>query len=328
MQNDNDSDQDLNDLSSEQDVEDIIGTEEVDDEEDEFQKLIESKMFSREEGSLNPTQLYLNEIGFSPLLTADEEKHYGRLVLQGDEAARKRMIESNLRLVVKIARRYLNRNMAFLDLIEEGNLGLMHAVEKFDPDRGFRFSTYATWWIKQSIERSIMNQTRTIRLPIHVIKELNIYLRAAAKLSKELDRKPTPEQIAEMIDKPLEDVKSILGLADDAISIDLPTAYDSTKTLLDTIADENQKDPTDLLFQRSINKKVIKWMEQLSDKNREVLERRFALGQYKEKSTFEKVAKAMGLSRERVRQLQLEALRDLRNILEKNGISSDLLFKK
>ena len=124
--------------------------------------------------SLDPTQLYLNEIGYSPLLSAEEEVYYGRLALQGDEAGRKRMIESNLRLVVKISRRYLNRGLALLDLIEEGNLGLIHAVEKFDPDRGFRFSTYATWWIRQTIERALMNQTRTIRLPIHVVKELNL----------------------------------------------------------------------------------------------------------------------------------------------------------
>src|SRR5690554_4690447 len=132
--------------------------------------------FSRQ---LDPTQMYLNEIGFSPLLTPEEEVHFARLAQKGDPAGRKRMIESNLRLVVKIARRYVNRGLALLDLIEEGNLGLIRAVEKFDPERGFRFSTYATWWIRQTIERAIMNQTRTIRLPIHVVKELNIYLRAA-----------------------------------------------------------------------------------------------------------------------------------------------------
>jgi RNA polymerase nonessential primary-like sigma factor len=145
---------------------------------------------------LDPTQLYLNEIGFVPLLTADEEKHYARLTQQGDEAARKRMIESNLRLVVKIARRYLHRGMSLLDLIEEGNLGLMRAVEKFDPERGFRFSTYATWWIRQTIERAIMNQARTIRLPIHVVKDLNGCLRAARELTQQLDHEPTTREIA------------------------------------------------------------------------------------------------------------------------------------
>ena len=141
--------------------------------------------------SLDATQLYLGEIGFSPLLTAEEEVYFSRLSLKGDEPSRKRMIESNLRLVVKIARRYNNRGLPLLDLIEEGNLGLIRAVEKFDPERGFRFSTYATWWIRQTIERAIMNQTRTIRLPIHVVKELNIYLRTSKELVQKLDHEPT-----------------------------------------------------------------------------------------------------------------------------------------
>ena len=143
---------------------------------------------------LDATRLYLNEIGFSPLLTAEEEVFYSRKLLKGDEAARKKMIECNLRLVVKISRRYLNRGLALLDLIEEGNLGLIRAVEKFDPERGFRFSTYATWWIRQTIERAIMNQTRTIRLPIHVVKELNIYLRTSRELIQKLDHEPTAEE--------------------------------------------------------------------------------------------------------------------------------------
>ncbi|NNF67252.1 MAG: sigma-70 family RNA polymerase sigma factor, partial [Gammaproteobacteria bacterium] len=146
------------------------------------------KTFDR--SAQDATRLYLGEIGFSPLLTAEEEVYYARRVHRGDEAARKRMIESNLRLVVKIARRYMNRGLPLLDLIEEGNLGLIHAVKKFDPERGFRFSTYATWWIRQTIERGIMNQTRTIRLPIHVIKEINSYLRSARKLAQQLDREP------------------------------------------------------------------------------------------------------------------------------------------
>ncbi|MGL6055269.1 MAG: sigma-70 family RNA polymerase sigma factor, partial [Vibrio metschnikovii] len=162
--------------------------------------------------SLDATQMYLSEIGFSPLLTAEEEVLYARRALRGDEAARKRMIESNLRLVVKISRRYSNRGLALLDLIEEGNLGLIRAVEKFDPERGFRFSTYATWWIRQTIERALMNQTRTIRLPIHVVKELNIYLRTARELSQRLDHEPTAEEIAAELDKPVEDVNKMLRL--------------------------------------------------------------------------------------------------------------------
>jgi len=163
---------------------------------------------------LDATRLYLNEIGASPLLTAEEEVYFSRRAQKGEEAARKRMIESNLRLVVRIARRYVNRGLALLDLIEEGNLGLIRAVEKFDPERGFRFSTYATWWIRQTIERAIMNQTRTVRLPIHVVKEINVYLRAARRLAQSLDHEPTIEEIAEALGKPVEEAKRMMGLND------------------------------------------------------------------------------------------------------------------
>src|SRR5690554_3905782 len=172
--------------------------------------------------NLDATHIYLTEIGFNPLLSAEEEVHYGRLVIKGDEEARKKMIVSNLRLVVKIARRYLNRGLSLLDLIEEGNLGLIRAVEKFDPEKGFRFSTYATWWIRQTIERGLMNQTRTIRLPIHVVKELNIYLRAARELTQKLDHEATAEEIADYLDKPVETVKKMMGLNERISSIDSP----------------------------------------------------------------------------------------------------------
>lgn len=171
---------------------------------------------------LDATQLYLGEIGYSPLLTAEEEVYFARRALRGDVASRRRMIESNLRLVVKIARRYGNRGLALLDLIEEGNLGLIRAVEKFDPERGFRFSTYATWWIRQTIERAIMNQTRTIRLPIHIVKELNVYLRTARELSHKLDHEPSAEEIAEQLDKPVDDVSRMLRLNERITSVDTP----------------------------------------------------------------------------------------------------------
>lgn len=171
---------------------------------------------------LDATQLYLGEIGYSPLLTAEEEVFFARRALRGDEASRRRMIESNLRLVVKIARRYSNRGLALLDLIEEGNLGLIRAVEKFDPERGFRFSTYATWWIRQTIERAIMNQTRTIRLPIHIVKELNVYLRTARELSHKLDHEPSAEEIAEQLDRPVTDVSRMLRLNERITSVDTP----------------------------------------------------------------------------------------------------------
>ncbi len=275
--------------------------------------------------SIDATQLYLNEIGFSPLLTPEEEVHYARLARKGVEAGRRRMIESNLRLVVKISRRYVNRGLTLLDLIEEGNLGLIRAVEKFDPERGFRFSTYATWWIRQTIERAIMNQTRTIRLPIHVVKELNVYLRAARELTQKLDHDPSPEEIAQLLDKPVADVKRMLGLNERVTSVDTPLGPDSDKSILDTISDEKGADPAELLQDLDLNDSLDRWLGELSEKQREVVARRFGLRGY-ETSTLEEVGKEIGLTRERVRQIQVEALKRLRSILEKQGLSGESLF--
>ncbi len=284
-----------------------------------------AKAVRKTKKSLDATQLYLNEIGFSPLLSADEEKYFARLALKGDEASRKRMIESNLRLVVKISRRYINRGLTLLDLIEEGNLGLMRAVEKFDPERGFRFSTYATWWIRQTIERAIMNQTRTIRLPIHVVKELNVYLRAARELTQKLDHEPTADEIAEMLDRPAGDVKRLLGLNERVSSVDTPVGPDSDKAVLDTIADTRECDPSLLLQTSDIKDSISSWLEELSEKQREVVARRFGLRGY-ESCTLEEVGREIGLTRERVRQIQVEALRRLRVIMETQGLSSESLF--
>ncbi|WP_420841652.1 RNA polymerase sigma factor RpoS [Halioglobus maricola] len=275
--------------------------------------------------SLDATQLYLNEIGYSPLLTADEEKFYARLARSGDDSGRKRMIESNLRLVVKISRRYINRGLTLLDLIEEGNLGLIRAVEKFDPERGFRFSTYATWWIRQTIERAIMNQTRTIRLPIHVVKELNVYLRAARELTQKLDHEPTAEEIADMLDKPAADVKRLLRLNERVTSVDTPVGPDSDKTVVDTIADAHETDPSELLQDSDIKDSIAAWLDELSEKQREVVSRRFGLRGY-ESSTLEEVGREIGLTRERVRQIQVEALKRLRGIMENQGLSGESLF--
>jgi RNA polymerase nonessential primary-like sigma factor len=272
------------------------------------------------EKSLDATQLYLNEIGYSPLLTADEEKFYARLARSGDDEGRRRMIESNLRLVVKISRRYINRGLTLLDLIEEGNLGLIRAVEKFDPERGFRFSTYATWWIRQTIERAIMNQTRTIRLPIHVVKELNVYLRAARELTQKLDHEPSAEEIADLLDKPAADVKRLLGLNERVTSVDTPVGPDSDKAVVDTIADARVCDPSQLLQDSDIKDSIADWLEELSDKQREVVSRRFGLRGY-ESSTLEEVGREIGLTRERVRQIQVEALKRLRNISSGFAIS-------
>lgn len=275
--------------------------------------------------SLDATQLYLNEIGFSPLLSAEEEVHFGRLALKGDLPARQRMIESNLRLVVKISRRYINRGLSLLDLIEEGNLGLIRAVEKFDPERGFRFSTYATWWIRQTIERAIMNQTRTIRLPIHVVKELNVYLRAARELTQKLDHEPTAEEIAIHLGKPVADVERMLGLNERVGSLDIPLGGDSEKSLVELVADDDERSPDQQLQDDDMTGNLNRWLDMLPDKHAEVLSRRFGLRGY-EMATLEEVGQEIGLTRERVRQIQVEALRRLKEILRENGLEATDLF--
>eukprot|EP01096_Ripella_sp_DP13-Kostka_P013939 TRINITY_DN6169_c0_g1_i1.p1 TRINITY_DN6169_c0_g1~~TRINITY_DN6169_c0_g1_i1.p1 ORF type:complete len:342 (+),score=-32.72 TRINITY_DN6169_c0_g1_i1:523-1548(+) len=275
---------------------------------------------------LDATQLYLGEIGYSPLLTA-EEVYFARRALRGDVASRRRMIESNLRLVVKIARRYGNRGLALLDLIEEGNLGLIRAVEKFDPERGFRFSTYATWWIRQTIERAIMNQTRTIRLPIHIVKELNVYLRTARELSHKLDHEPSAEEIAEQLDKPVDDVSRMLRLNERITSVDTPLGGDSEKALLDILADEKENGPEDTTQDDDMKQSIVKWLFELNAKQREVLARRFGLLGY-EAATLEDLGREIGLTRERVRQIQVEGLRRLREILQTQGLNIEALFRE
>lgn len=276
-------------------------------------------------GELDATRLYLKEIEFSPLLTPEEEVKYGRLARDGDETARKKMITCNLRLVVKIARRYMNRGLALLDLIEEGNLGLIRAVEKFDPERGFRFSTYATWWIRQTIERALMNQTRTIRLPIHVAKDLNSYLRASRKLMQQLDREPTIEEVAKELDKPLQTIEKMLDLSERVTSLDLPTGRENDRPIMEMIPDDSTSEPDGLIQDGEIINSVDAWLDELDEKQREVIVRRFGLHGY-ERSTLEEVGVELGVTRERVRQIQMEALRRLRRILESKGLSGDVLL--
>lgn len=309
-------------------VEEALG--ELDDkrvaaEEEAFEKAL-GREGRAQKPSSDATQIYLNEIGFSPLLTPEEEVYYGRMARKGEPLGRSRMIESNLRLVVKIARRYLNRGLTLLDLIEEGNLGLIRAVEKFDPERGFRFSTYATWWIRQTIERALMNQTRTIRLPIHVVKELNIYLRAARELTQRLDHEPTAEEIAEHLDKPVATVKKMLGLNERVSSVDYPVGGDSDKPLIDTLADDDDTGPEASLVDGDVKEHVDHWLGSLGEKQREVVVRRFGLRGH-EAATLEEVGVEIGLTRERVRQIQVEALKKLRRLLEKQGLSLDAIFE-
>lgn len=278
------------------------------------------------EARLDPTQMYLKEIGFSPLLSAEEEVYYGRLAKKGDPKARKKMIESNLRLVVKIARHYYNRGMEFSDLIEEGNLGLLRAVEKFDPERGFRFSTYATWWIRQTIERAIMNQTRTIRLPIHVLRELNLYLSTARELVKTQDHEPNYHEIAQALDKSIDDVKNMMELNEHMISLDMQMSSENSagKSLVEALPDKSVLDPADMLANENLHANLEECLNELNEKQREVLCRRFGLGGY-ERQTLEEVGKAVGLTRERVRQIQMSALKALREILAKRGLGEDVL---
>lgn len=286
----------------------------------------DKKVQEESSSSLDATQMYLGEIGVSPLLTAEEEVYFSRKALKGCAASRQRMIESNLRLVVKISRRYNNRGLPLLDLIEEGNLGLIRAVEKFDPERGFRFSTYATWWIRQTIERAIMNQTRTIRLPIHVVKELNIYLRAARELVQKLDHEPTAEDIAQALDKPVEDVSNMLKLNERITSVDTPFAGDSEKGLLDIIPDEKSGGPESRLQDDDMKGNIVHWLNELNSKQREVLARRFGLLGY-EAATLEDVGREIGLTRERVRQIQVEALKRLRDMLSQQDLSIESIFQ-
>ena len=273
--------------------------------------------------SHDPTRLYLSEIGISPLLTADEEKHFARRALQGDEAARQRMIESNLRLVVKIARRYLNRGLPLLDLIEEGNLGLIHAVKKFDPERGFRFSTYATWWIRQTIERGIMNQSGTVRLPIHIIKDINSCLRAARSLRQQQETTPTNAEIAEYTNRTVEDVDRLMALHN-RVTIRAGKSSEEAGPV-DRLEARREAEPQ-RCAQKDIARDIVeRWVCELDEKQREVLERRFGLHGYR-RLTLEQIGEEIGVTRERVRQIQLDALKNLRIMMESHGISGDVIL--
>ncbi|MEY2631545.1 MAG: hypothetical protein RIR00_199 [Pseudomonadota bacterium] len=271
------------------------------------------------------TQLYLNDIGAKPLLTPPEELDAARRARAGDFAARQIMIEHNLRLVVNIAKHYLNRSMPLLDLVEEGNLGLIHALEKFDPERGFRFSTYATWWIRQSIERAIMNQARTIRLPVHVVKEINVVLRAQRHLEAAGERDPSAEKIAGLIDKPVAEIRDMLQLNEHTASLDAPLEVDPNHTVADIIPDENAFDPVSALQAHELSALVELWLEQLNERQRYVLERRYGLNGL-EVMTLDTIATDLELTRERVRQIQMEALERLRRLIKRRGIARESLY--
>ncbi|MBU1237961.1 MAG: RNA polymerase sigma factor RpoS [Gammaproteobacteria bacterium] len=273
------------------------------------------------------TQLYLNEIGARSLLTAKEEVTLARAMRKGDFAARQRMIEANLRLVVSIAKHYQHRGIPLDDLIEEGNLGLIHALEKFDPERGFRFSTYATWWIRQNIERAIMNQSRTIRLPVHVIKELHLVVRAmrTLEMTPENERRSEASRVARLIDKPVEEVRQLLAYNERTASLDSPLDVDPDLSVADAIADDGSRAPDSFLEQKQIEERIGEWVVRLSEKQRLVIERRYGLNGH-EAETLEVLAQDLGVTRERVRQIQLEALGQLRHHLLKSGIHRDAVL--
>jgi RNA polymerase nonessential primary-like sigma factor len=276
------------------------------------------------------TQIYLNEIGQSPLLSPAEELACARATRAGDFEARQKMIERNLRLVVSIAKHYLNRGLTLADLIEEGNLGLIHALEKFDPERGFRFTTYATWWIRQSIERAIMNQSRTIRLPAHVVKELNVVLRALRHLETHgmlgEGREPTLDDVAHLLDKPVEKVRKVLGYNEHVTSLDAPLdAEPGGLSVGDQLADDEAATPELLLHNSEIEDWIRQWLLELSDRQRQVIERRYGLNG-RDVATLEELARELGVTRERVRQIQAEALEKLRARLRVHGLSRDALL--
>jgi len=273
----------------------------------------------------DPVQIYLNEIGSTPLLTAAEEVFVARASLAGDEAARHRMINSNLRLVVMIAKRYTNRGLPLLDLIEEGNLGLMRAVEKFDPERGFRFSTYATWWIRQSIERALMNQGRTIRLPIHIQKDINTVVRCTRELRSSLRREPSTSEIADVLDRDPGEVSKLLKLSEKITSVDNQLSNDTERSLVDTVSSHVEDNPLSLVDDEKVEGCLEEWLDDLPDRQREILARRFGLMGY-DASTLEAVGEEVGLTRERVRQIQIDALARLRRAALRDGLSEEELL--
>ena len=263
-------------------------------------------------GTEDPVRMYLKEIGKVPLLSADEEVELAKRMAEGDEDAKKRLAEANLRLVVSIAKRYVGRGMLFLDLIQEGNLGLIKAVEKFDYHKGFKFSTYATWWIRQAITRAIADQARTIRIPVHMVETINKLIRVSRQLLQELGREPTPEEIAAELDMPVERVREILKISQEPVSLETPIGEEEDSHLGDFIQDDNVPVPAEAAAQTLLKEQLDEVLDTLTEREQKVLRLRFGMDDGRAR-TLEEVGKEFDVTRERIRQIEAKALRKLRH---------------
>lgn len=275
--------------------------------------------------SSDAVEFYLSRIRQSALLTASEEKHLARLAQSGNQLARNKLIEANLRLVVSIARRYAYRGLAMADLIEEGNLGLIHAVHKFDPDRGFRFSTYGTWWIRQNIERGLMNQSRTVRLPVHVVKEMRAVMKIDKECAASLGRSPRRDDLAVRSNKPRQDIEWLLQLREPTHSSDAPLIDGSFDVFVDSLRGDKNQEPDRIIQNRKRNAVLNKWLATLNSRQYEIISRRYGL-EGKDEATLEEIGADVGLTRERVRQIQIASLRSLRNMMLEEGLVVDHLI--
>ena len=260
----------------------------------------------------DPVRMYLKEIGKVPLLSADEEVELAKRMAEGDEDAKKRLAEANLRLVVSIAKRYVGRGMLFLDLIQEGNLGLIKAVEKFDYHKGFKFSTYATWWIRQAITRAIADQARTIRIPVHMVETINKLIRVSRQLLQELGREPTPEEIAAELDMPVERVREILKISQEPVSLETPIGEEEDSHLGDFIQDDNVPVPAEAAAQTLLKEQLDEVLDTLTEREQKVLRLRFGMNDGRAR-TLEEVGREFDVTRERIRQIEAKALRKLRH---------------
>ncbi len=292
--------------------------EEAEDEEEESDQVERADLDDHSDDAI---KLYLKEIQKTTLLTAEQERELARRISEGDMAARDRMIESNLRLVVKIAKRYMNRGLPFLDLIEEGNMGLIKAVERFKLSKECRFSTYATWWIRQSIERALVNQSRTIRLPVHVSDDINKYIKISRELIHQLNREPQPKEIADAMGVDPAYIRRLMVLVKKTYSIEHPMGENSDYSLMDTIEDTNSVDPAALIEDLNKFAHVSEWLSTLSENEQEILSLRFGL-EDREPQTLDTIGRRFGVTRERIRQIEAKSLEKLRRIMEEKEFPS------